>query len=59
MTYEYKCTKCKAEWELEQKITEDALKICPYCGKEAAKRLISNGGGFRLKGGGWANTGYS
>lgn len=59
MTYEYMCTECKHEWELEQRITEDAVTKCPKCKKKAAKRLISNSGGFRLKGGGWSPTGYS
>ena len=59
--YEYECTnkKCKHEWEVNQKITEDALTTCPKCKKKTAKRLISGGVGFILEGGGWADTGYS
>lgn len=59
MTYEYECTNCSHTWEHEAKISEPALKICPKCKQETAKRLISNSGGFRLVGSGWANTGYS
>ena len=55
--YEYKCTDCDHKWEKEQRITEDAIKSCPKCNKETAKRLISNGGSFHLKGGGWFNSG--
>lgn len=59
MTYEYQCTNgsCKHSWEAEQKITANALKKCPKCKKSSAKRLISGGGGFELKGAGWFNSG--
>jgi putative FmdB family regulatory protein len=60
MTYEYQCTDppCCHLWEAEQRITEAPLKVCPACGKETAKRLISQGN-FILNGSGWAKTGYS
>lgn len=51
-TYEYTCEACKADWELEQRMSEDAVKVCPKCGELKAKRLIS-GGNFMLKGDGW------
>ncbi|HJL18190.1 MAG TPA: zinc ribbon domain-containing protein [Sandaracinaceae bacterium LLY-WYZ-13_1] len=51
-TYDYGCEACGAQWELEQRISEDPIKKCPKCGKRKAKRLIS-GGNFILKGGGW------
>jgi len=56
-TYEYGCEACGKTWELEQRITEAAVKKCPKCGKLKAKRLIS-GGNFMLKGGGWYADGY-
>lgn len=59
MTYEYLCEQCGHEWELEQKISDKPEKVCPCCGAESAKRLISKGNGFQLKGGGWAREGYS
>lgn len=58
MTYEYACGACGHEWEAEQKISEAALKKCPKCGKLHAKRQISRGAGFILKGGGWYADGY-
>lgn len=58
MTYDYDCTNCGHEWEVEQKITEKPLTTCPKCGKETARRLISGGQGFQLKGGGWARENY-
>ncbi len=58
MTYEYVCTECGHAWEAEQSISAAALKTCPSCGTEHAKRQISRGAGFILKGGGWYADGY-
>jgi len=58
MTYEYVCTSCHHEWEAEQSISEDPLKDCPKCGQPHAKRQVSGGAGFILKGGGWYADGY-
>lgn len=58
MTYEYACGACGHEWEAEQSIREAPLKKCPKCGKLQAKRMISRGAGFILKGGGWYADGY-
>jgi len=57
-TYDYICTSCHNAWELEQRIVEDPVKKCPKCGKSTAKRQISSGAGFILKGGGWYADGY-
>lgn len=56
ITYEYCCTDCDHLWQHEAKITDEPLKECPKC-KGEAKRLISNGIGFQLKGSGWFNSG--
>lgn len=58
MIYEYTCTNCEHDWEETQKITELPKTVCPNCEKETAKRLISSGTGFILKGGGWFRNGY-
>jgi putative FmdB family regulatory protein len=58
MTYEYVCTSCQHEWEAEQSISEAPLKNCPKCGKAEARRQVSGGAGFILKGGGWYADGY-
>ena len=55
-TYEYECKKCGV-FEVEQRITEDALKTCPTC-KKPISRLIS-APAFHLKGGGWYKDLYS
>ncbi|MGC4088694.1 MAG: zinc ribbon domain-containing protein [Polyangiaceae bacterium] len=59
MTYEYVCTACGHGWEAEQSISEAPLKTCPNCRAEAAKRQVSGGAGFILKGGGWYADLYS
>ena len=57
-TYDYICTSCANAWELEQRIVEDPVKKCPKCGADTARRQISQGAGFILKGGGWYADGY-
>ena len=59
MTYEYACEACGHQWEAEQSIKDAPLKSCVACGKEKAKRLVSGGTGFLLKGGGWYADLYS
>jgi putative FmdB family regulatory protein len=58
MTYEYVCTNCGHSWEAEQSISSPPLKTCPSCHVDAAKRQVSGGAGFILKGGGWYADGY-
>jgi putative FmdB family regulatory protein len=53
MTYEYVCGACGHQWEAEQSIKDRPLEECVSCGAKKAKRLISGGTGFLLKGGGW------
>jgi putative FmdB family regulatory protein len=59
MTYDYICTACSHEWEAEQSIKDEPLKECPVCLHQTAKRQISCGAPFILKGGGWFKEGYS
>lgn len=58
-TYEYACTSCNNEWEAEQSIKDNALTECPKCHQQTARRQISRGAGFILKGGGWYSDLYS
>lgn len=58
MTYEYACTSCGHQWEAEQSISAAPLQDCPSCNQATAKRQISGGTGFLLKGGGWYADGY-
>jgi putative FmdB family regulatory protein len=59
MTYEYLCTACGHAWEAEQSISAAPLTTCPNCHQENAKRQVSGGAGFILKGGGWYADLYS
>jgi len=59
MTYEYLCTACGHGWEAEQSISAAALTTCPNCHAESAKRQVSGGAGFILKGGGWYSDLYA
>ena len=59
MTYEYVCTSCQHAWEEEQRISEAPLTTCPNCHLETAKRQVSGGAGFILKGSGWYADLYS
>src|SRR3954469_7864922 len=58
-TYEYVCSSCGNEWEFEQSIKDAALTECPRCHQATAKRQISRGTGFILKGSGWYSDLYS
>ncbi len=55
--YEYRCDACGHQAEFIQKISDPPHTLCPVCGKEELKRLIS-AAGFRLKGGGWYETDF-
>ena len=54
--YEYNCKRC-GDFEVTQRMTEDALKKCPTCGAKVTK-LISTSA-FHLKGSGWYMTDYA
>jgi putative FmdB family regulatory protein len=54
--YEYRCTKCSEQFEVNQKITDTPLTECSSCGGEL-KKLITNTS-FVLKGSGWYVTDY-
>jgi putative FmdB family regulatory protein len=53
-TYVYGCSKCNKSYEIEQRITEDALKDCQCGGKGTMKRIIQpiavafKGAGFHI-----------
>jgi putative FmdB family regulatory protein len=55
--YEYRCLECGFQDEFLQKVTEPQLTVCPACGKETFKKLVSVAG-FQLKGSGWYATDF-
>ncbi|MDY6855639.1 MAG: zinc ribbon domain-containing protein [Thermodesulfobacteriota bacterium] len=54
--YEYRCNKCKEQFEVIQKFSDPLLSKCPECSGEVTK-LISQCT-FQLKGTGWYATDY-
>jgi putative FmdB family regulatory protein len=57
-TYEYVCEACGHAWEARQSMKDEPLTDCPNCNEPKAKRQISLGAGFILKGGGWYSDLY-
>lgn len=55
--YEYECQACGHQYEVLQKMSDEALTECPECKKHELKKLIS-AAGFRLKGAGWYETDF-
>lgn len=54
--YEYRCKKCKKEFEVMQKISDEPLSNCLDCGSEVEKLVSSTA--FQFKGSGWYVTDY-
>lgn len=57
-TYDYKCDYCEAKTEVFQKITDDPLKKCAYCGNESLKRGVGGGIGINFIGSGFYINDY-
>ena len=55
--YEYRCLECGFQDEFLQKVSEPLLTVCPTCGKESFRKLVS-AAGFQLKGSGWYATDF-
>ena len=56
-TYEYKCNKCKKQFDIFHKITDKPIKKCPEC-LGTLERLISKTGALIFKGSGFYATDY-
>src|SRR5437764_5865088 len=57
-TYDYVCDNCQHKWELFQSIKAEAVRKCPECGKNKARRRIGPGAGIIFKGSGFYQTDY-
>ncbi len=55
--YEYRCLECGFQDEYLQKVSEPQKTVCPSCGKESFRKLLS-AAGFQLKGSGWYATDF-
>lgn len=54
MKYIYICEEC-GKFELDQRITEDVIKECPYCSGKV-ERVITGGAGVIYRVPGFYNT---
>ena len=57
-TYDYRCKTCGHNWEEFQRITAEATRKCPECGKLKAERVIGPGAGVLFRGSGFYETDY-
>jgi len=55
--YEYECESCRQVFEVQQKISDAPMTMCPECHGHV-KKLMSMSS-FQLKGGGWYADGYA
>jgi len=55
--YEYRCADCGFQNEYLQKVSEPPMTLCPSCGKETFRKLLT-AAGFQLKGSGWYATDF-
>jgi putative FmdB family regulatory protein len=56
--YEYRCSACNDEFEIQRKFSDPPLEVCPKCGKGPVDKMISRNS-FALKGSGWYRTDYA
>jgi putative FmdB family regulatory protein len=55
--YAYKCSACGHAKDVLQKVSDDALSVCPACGAAAFTKQLT-AAGFQLKGSGWYVTDF-
>lgn len=55
--YEYACTTCGHRFEVFQKMSDPPPSLCPSCGADEVRKLVS-AASFVLKGGGWYKDHY-
>ncbi len=55
--YAYRCASCGHAKDVLQKLSEDALTVCPACGAATFSKQLT-AAGFQLKGSGWYVTDF-
>ena len=55
--YAYSCEACGFAKDVLQKISDDALTVCPSCNKDSFRKQLT-AAGFQLKGSGWYVTDF-
>ncbi len=58
-TYSYVCDACSHRFDEMQSMKAESLKVCPECGQEKLRRIISGGAGLIFKGSGFYITDYA
>ena len=55
--YAYKCSACGHAKDVLQKVSDDALSVCPACSAATFTKQLT-AAGFQLKGSGWYATDF-
>lgn len=55
--YAYRCEACGFAKDVLQKMSDDALTVCPSCHKDGFRKQLT-AAGFQLKGAGWYVTDF-
>ncbi|MFJ3059205.1 FmdB family zinc ribbon protein [Herbaspirillum sp. NPDC087042] len=55
--YAYRCEACGFAKDVLQKISDDALTVCPSCNQDSFRKQLT-AAGFQLKGSGWYVTDF-
>ncbi len=56
--YEYECESCHHRFERIQKFSDPLVDVCPNCGKQTVRKLLSSPA-IQFKGSGWYITDYA
>ena len=56
-TYGYRCTNCGHQFEIFQRMSDEALKVCPNCSQSTLKKVLYPIG-VSFKGSGFYTTDY-
>jgi putative FmdB family regulatory protein len=55
--YAYRCQACGFAKDVLQKMSDDALTVCPSCNQDSFRKQLT-AAGFQLKGAGWYVTDF-
>ncbi|MDD5363077.1 MAG: zinc ribbon domain-containing protein [Ignavibacteria bacterium] len=57
-TYDYRCENCGEEMEIFQSMKDKPATLCPKCGHNTLKKMVSMPAGLIFKGTGFYQTDY-
>ncbi len=58
-TYDYKCENCGNAFEFFQSMKDEPMTLCPQCGHNSLKKMVSMPAGLIFKGSGFYLTDYA